>query len=216
MKLFCFVGVQILTATMIFTLAILQRSLMSLFYIALCLALFWNMKDFFYLEKMTDSSQWINRVIFKKFLLILCFVDVAFQVVYQIPFMPGQSGAHGRYFGFDKIYRNGDVSGLTNLAPGPGGKYASYIEMQNLFFFMVKALNFFFIIMQSRVYESEGFQKFMRVDMRQIMSMANNYKSSIIKYVYNNKKLEDIIKSQQKTKLCYKNLDTLVEMVIDF
>jgi hypothetical protein len=53
------------------------------------MALFWNMKNFFYLEKMTDSSQWINRVIFRKFLLILCFADVAFQIVYQIPFLPG-------------------------------------------------------------------------------------------------------------------------------
>lgn len=60
---------------------------------------------------------------------------------------------------------------------------------------MVKALNFFFIIMQSRVYESEGFQKFMRVDLRQLMNMANNFKQRIITYIYNNKKLEDIIKS---------------------
>ncbi len=51
---------------------------------------------------------------------------------------------------------------------------------------MVKALNFFFIITQIRIYESEGFQKFMRVDLRQLMTMANNYKAHIIKYMYNN------------------------------
>ncbi len=48
MKLFSFIGVQIVTAVMILTLAVLQRTLMSLFYIVLCLILFWNMKDFFY------------------------------------------------------------------------------------------------------------------------------------------------------------------------
>jgi hypothetical protein len=81
---------------------------------------------------------------------------------------------------------------------------------------MVKALNFFFIITQIRIYESEAFKKFMRVDLRQLMTMANNYKANIIKYMYNNKKLEDIIKSQQKTKLMYKDLQKLKDIVLDY
>lgn len=55
MKLFCFIGVQIVTAVMILTLAILQRTLMSIFYIVLCLIVFWNLKDFFYQEKMKNN-----------------------------------------------------------------------------------------------------------------------------------------------------------------
>jgi hypothetical protein len=50
MKTFSFIGAQILTAVMIFILAILHRSLMSIGYVLICVVLFMNMKNFFYLE----------------------------------------------------------------------------------------------------------------------------------------------------------------------
>lgn len=54
---------------------------------------------------------------------------------------------------------------------------------------MVKALNLFFIFLQARIYESEGFAKFQRSNLRSLMMLGANYKSLIITYIYNNKKL---------------------------
>lgn len=189
MKQFTFVGVQILTAVMIFILAILHRSMMSLFYMIFCIALFWNMKDFFYQEKLRNGKKWPNKYIVEKPLLFLCFIDVAMQIFYQSPFMPAQSGDNARYLGFDKIYRDGDVKDLGHLNPAPGNQYISFLEPQNLYFFMVKAMNFFFILLQSRIYDSEGFSKFMRVDLRSLMNMGMNFKCMIMTYAYNNQKI---------------------------
>ena len=54
-------------------------------------------------------------------------------------------------------------------------------------------MNLFFIFLQARIYESHGFSKFVRVDLRSMMNMGVNFKRLIITYIYNNKKLEQII-----------------------
>jgi len=41
------------------------------------------------------------------------------------------------------------------------------------------------------------------------MNMGVNYKKIIMTYIYNNKKLEEIIQLQQKKKLMYKKLEGL-------
>ena len=56
MQIFSFVGIQIFTAIMIMTLAILHRSLMSIGYILMCIALLMHMKEFFYQDKI--KGQW--------------------------------------------------------------------------------------------------------------------------------------------------------------
>ena len=57
MKIFSYVGMQVLTAIFIFTLAILHRSAMSLGYVLFCVALFFNMKDYFYQEKLQRENK---------------------------------------------------------------------------------------------------------------------------------------------------------------
>ena len=47
----------------------------------------------------------------------------------------------------------------------------------------------FFIFLQSRIYESEGFMKFMKSDVPRLMALAQNYKRFAMAYRYNNKKL---------------------------
>ncbi len=70
-------------------------------------------------------------------------------------------------------------------------------------------MNLFFIFLQSRIYVSDGFNKFRRVNLRYLMNMGVNYKKIIMTYIYNNKKLEEIIQLQQKKKLMYKKLEGL-------
>jgi hypothetical protein len=41
-----------------------------------------------------------------------------------------------------------------------------------------------------QIYKSAGYKKFIRTDLRAYLVMANNYKSQIMAYFYNNKKLE--------------------------
>ena len=61
MKVFCFVGGQIMTAVLIFILAVLHRSIMSIGYMVICTILFYNMKDFFYQEKLQrQGKHWVN------------------------------------------------------------------------------------------------------------------------------------------------------------
>lgn len=74
-------------------------------------------------------------------------------------------------------------------------------------------MNLFFIFLQARIYDSEGYQKFVRSDLRSLMSMGVNFKSMIITYVYNNRKLQDIIQVQQRKKNMRKQLDELQDMV---
>lgn len=115
MKVFSFVGAQILTTVMIFTLAVLHRSIMSLGYLAMCVLLFVNMKDFFYQDQLQrQNRKWLNPQIMTP-LLMFSFVDVAMQIIYQMPFFPNvdPENKQGRYLGFDKIYNvNENVHGL--------------------------------------------------------------------------------------------------------
>ena len=52
MRVFSFIGLQLVATIFIFIIAALSRSLMSFGYLCICLVLFWNMKDFFYQDKL--------------------------------------------------------------------------------------------------------------------------------------------------------------------
>lgn len=212
MQVFSFIGIQILSAILIMTLAILHRSLMSIGYILLCIVLLTHMKEFFYQDKLKGA--WVNPYIFRRPLLIYCFIDVAMQILYQFPNLPPQVGEHSRYLGFDKIYQDNGLTAIFQLIPVNGVRqWVTELEMQNLFFFMVKALNLFFIFMQTRIYDSEGFSKFQRSKLRSLMMMGSNYKRMIITYIYNNKKLQNIIRVQQKKKHMNDQLEELKDEV---
>jgi len=81
------------------------------------------------------------------------------------------------------------------------------LNFENLSYLLLKATNLFFIFLQARIYKSEGFKKFMRVDLRSIMNMGKNYKKDIMTFMYNNKKLEKIIQVQQNRKQMIKDVD---------
>lgn len=81
------------------------------------------------------------------------------------------------------------------------------LNFENLSYLLLKATNLFFIFLQARIYKSEGFTKFMRVDLRSIMNMGKNYKKDIMTFMYNNKKLEKIIQVQQNRKQMIKDVD---------
>ena len=88
MKSTAFVGLQIMTIVLIFTIAILSRSLMSLGYMILCIPLFIYLKDFFYQDKKERNNSnisWINPLIISYPLMYFIFIDIALQILYQIP-----------------------------------------------------------------------------------------------------------------------------------
>jgi hypothetical protein len=47
----------------------------------------------------------------------------------------------------------------------------------------------FFIFLQSRIYESEGFNKFIKTDLKKLISLAKNYKRMALTYRFNNMKI---------------------------
>ena len=83
MKYIAFIGLQIITIVMIFTLAILCQSLMSLGYILFLIPLIWNMTDFFALEKLHQKGiQWRHPATISGPLLIYSFADISLQILF--------------------------------------------------------------------------------------------------------------------------------------
>lgn len=74
---------------------------------------------------------------------------------------------------------------------------------------MLKCFNLFFIFLQCRIYESEGFDKFMKRDLRKLISLANNYKKLSSAYRYNNWKLQKVVASQQNRQKMYEGVARL-------
>lgn len=63
--------------------------------------------------------------------------------------------------------------------------------------------------MQSRIYESDSFYKFMRNERRRLMSLAKNYKRQAITFRFNNWKIQKIVGLQQKKLSIYKGVAEL-------
>lgn len=78
-----------------------------------------------------------------------------------------------------------------------------------MFYFILKGLNLFFVFLLMQIYESAGYKKFIRTDLRTYLVMAGNYKADIMAYFYNNKKLEQVITTQQKKNKMYKEVNEL-------
>jgi hypothetical protein len=152
---------------------------------------------------MRKDKKWINPWIIRNPLLIYSFVDIALQILYQFPGITtpqpknieevikttSSYPLYSRYLGFDKIYFiNENVKNIGDILQG--GQYLAYLNKQNLFYFILKSFNLFFIFLLIRIYRSAGYKKFIRTDLRAYLVMASNYKSEIMAYFYNNKKLE--------------------------
>jgi hypothetical protein len=53
------------------------------------------------------------------------------------------------------------------------------LDVQNLYYFILKSLNLFFIFLLIQIYKSNGYKKFLRTDLRSYLVMATNYKAQI-------------------------------------
>lgn len=51
----------------------------------------------------------------------------------------------------------------------------------------------FFIFLQSRIFQSDAFRRFVRNDLRKLVAMAKNYKKMALTYRYNNWKIQRIL-----------------------
>jgi hypothetical protein len=113
--------------------------------------------------------------------------------------------AHGNkmaeWFGFDRIW-------IIN----PDAHYSDITTNQNSFFMLnesqlkfliLKCLNMFFIFLQNRIYESESFHKFMKRDLRKLMTIAKSYKRQSLTFRFNNWKLQKIVTTQKNLKTMY-------------
>ncbi len=88
-----------------------------------------------------------------------------------------------------------------------------HLDPQNLYFFILKSMNLFFIFLLTQIYSSDGYKKFIRCDLRNYLLMANNFKSEIMAYFYNNTKLEKMITIQQKKKKMHDGVDEIAKDV---
>lgn len=69
----------------------------------------------------------------------------------------------------------------------------AHLDAQNLYYFILKSMNLFFIFLLVQIYRSNGYKKFIRSDLRTYLVMANKSKAYIMAYFYNNRKLEKMI-----------------------
>ena len=68
------------------------------------------------------------------------------------------------------------------------------LNINNFHHLLLKTVTLFFIFLQARIYKSEGFKKFMREDLRSLLDIGKKYKKNIITSIFNNEKIENIIK----------------------
>lgn len=76
-------------------------------------------------------------------------------------------------------------------------------------FLVLKSINLFFIFLQARIYTSESFWQFIRVDLRRLLKLAQNYKKMAMTYRYNNWKLQKIVTTQQRKQKMYEGVAEL-------
>lgn len=88
------------------------------------------------------------------------------------------------------------------------------LDVQNLYYFILKSMNLFFIFLLIQIYKSDGYKKFLRTDLRAYLVMAKNYKGYIMAYFYNNRKMEKMIQIQQKKTQMYKQVKSLQDEVL--
>lgn len=210
MRCFAFIGLQIVTLLMIFLLAVLCRSLMSIGYLFFCVPLILQITDFFYLDKLHhEKRQWRHPSVVCGSLMIFSFVDIALQVVCQTPFYDGDLYLL-RQFGFNKVYRiNPDVT-FAQLLATPDAWFLRLADGgAPLVLLALKSANLFFIFLQSRVYESAAFWQFVREDLRRLLALAQQYKRMAMTFRYNNWKLQKIVTVQQRKQKMYEGVAEL-------
>jgi hypothetical protein len=82
-----------------------------------------------------------------------------------------------RYLGFDKIYQiNHSLMTLEDLIMQYADQYNGAsdqplsplvtLDVQNLYYFILKSMNLFFIFLLIQIYKSAGYKKFLRTDLR--------------------------------------------------
>lgn len=81
--------------------------------------------------------------------------------------------------------------------------------MKNLTYFILKSFNLFCIFLLARIYQSDDFWKFMRIELRRLLRIGNHYKKLAMTYRYNNWKLQKIITVQQRKKKMYEGVAEL-------
>ena len=74
------------------------------------------------------------------------------------------------------------------------------IDYEQAIYLTLKSLNLFFIFLQSRIFESMAFHKFVRSELRKLISLAKNHKKMAITYRYNNWKIQKVLTIQSKKK----------------
>jgi len=67
-------------------------------------------------------------------------------------------------------------------------------------FAIFKCFNMFFLFLQSRIYLSEAFSRFVKRDLKKLVALAKNYKRAALTYRFNNDKLQKIISSEENRK----------------
>lgn len=100
--------------------------------------------------------------------MIFSFVDITLQMLNQIPISETESLVT-LWFGFEKIYLISDFTNFTDFMKGNN----VMINYDHLKLLVLKCFTMFFIFLQSRIYESESFDKFLKRDLRKLITLAN-------------------------------------------
>ena len=83
------------------------------------------------------------------------------------------------------------------------------LNYEQYIFLILKSFNLFVIFLQSRIFESEGFKKFFRIDLRNLNNLAKNQKRLGVTYRYNNWKIQKVLNVQKKKRDMYASVSEL-------
>lgn len=118
--------------------------------------------------------------------MIYSFIDISIQVIFG-SFLHS-STVWTDFIGINNVWMIGEITGIEKLLYTPGTTLEALAKV-HLQFAILKCFNMFFIFLQSRIYDSEGFKKFIKTDLKKLISLAKNYKRMALTYRFNNWKL---------------------------
>jgi len=98
----------------------------------------------------------------------------------------------------------GELCGIRWLFDS-GATTAQILKVHNLFA-CFKCFNLFFLFLQSRIYTSDGFTRFVKRDLKKLVALAKNYKRVAMTYRFNNEKLQKVITAEENKKKMYKGV----------
>ena len=165
------------------------------------------------------NQQWKMIGVMQKHLLIYSMIDFTIQVIYQMPLLSLEMG-NLKLFGFQKIWtftggvklddiEYNDFISTKPVVPQYGFHFGAFA------FESMNCLIIAFIILQSEIFSSHGYNKYVTQNdgSMDLLIQLSKLKAKSITFVYNNYKIRKILNIQRKRESILKTVEKLKDKI---